>query len=533
MATIPIRRALLSVSDKSGLVEFAKGLSKHGVELLSTGGTYRTLKEAGLPVVEVSEYTGFPEMLDGRVKTLHPKVHGGILHRRDLPEHVQTIAEHGIQPIDMVVVNLYPFEQTVAREGVSLEEAIEQIDIGGPSMIRSAAKNHSHVAVVTVSCQYESVLQELDAHDGQLSQETLQRLAVAAFRRTAEYDAAIHAYLSSAASQDSGPDADAFPAVLNLQVQRKATLRYGENPHQQAAFYVNPSYRPAGVASAEQLHGKELSYNNLLDLDAALSMARDFDRPCAIVIKHNNPCGAAVADDLENAFLKAYAGDPLSAFGSVIGFNREVDEATATALTEPGRFVEAIIAPEFSAKAIEILTTRPSWKTNVRLLRTGDLDAFQDERRSTPVWRAIEGGVLLQQPDLGPDGFEDRQVVTQTAPNESQLRDLWFAWAMVKHVRSNAIVLVKDESLIGVGAGQMSRVDSVRISIEKAGERVRGSVMGSDAFFPFRDNIDLAAQAGVAAIIQPGGSKRDDESVQACNEHGIAMLFTGKRHFKH
>jgi phosphoribosylaminoimidazolecarboxamide formyltransferase/IMP cyclohydrolase len=268
-------------------------------------------------------------------------------------------------------------------------------------------------------------------------------------------------------------------------------------------------------------------------LDAALSMARDFDRPCAIVIKHNNPCGAAVADDLENAFLKAYAGDPLSAFGSVIGFNREVDEATATALTEPGRFVEAIIAPEFSAKAIEILTTRPSWKTNVRLLRTGDLDAFQDERRSTPVWRAIEGGVLLQQPDLGPDGFEDRQVVTQTAPNESQLRDLWFAWAMVKHVRSNAIVLVKDESLIGVGAGQMSRVDSVRISIEKAGERVRGSVMGSDAFFPFRDNIDLAAQAGVAAIIQPGGSKRDDESVQACNEHGIAMLFTGKRHFKH
>lgn len=531
MAMINIRRALLSVSDKSGLVELARGLAEHGVQLLSTGGTYKALRQAGLEVQEVSEYTGFPEMLDGRVKTLHPKVHGGILHRRDLAEHLDTIQKHDILPIDMVVVNLYPFEQTVAQPEVDIAEAIEQIDIGGPSMIRSAAKNHSHVAVVTDPDQYERVLSELDANSGALPQNLLRELALAAFQRTAAYDAAISAYLETKVVGSTATGQ--FPERLTLSCERKSTLRYGENPHQQAAFYIDPHYPAASVASAEQLHGKELSYNNLLDLDAALGMARSFDRPCAIIIKHNNPCGAAVADSLVDAFRNAYAGDPVSAFGSVIGFNRDVDRATAEALAEPGRFVEAIIAPEFTQEALEILTTRPSWKANVRLLRTGDLTVNEASRLAWPVWRPIEGGVLVQSPDLGPDGFDDHRVVTETQPTEAQLRDLRFAWAMVKHVRSNAIVLVKDETLIGVGAGQMSRVDSVRIAIEKAGDRVTGSVLGSDAFFPFRDNVDLAAQAGIAAIIQPGGSKRDDESIQACNEHRIAMLFTGMRHFKH
>ena len=533
MDRVKVRRALLSVSDKTGLVDLARGLVRHGVDLLSTGGTFRTLQEAGIPVTEISAHTGFPEMLDGRVKTLHPKVHGGLLYRRDLPEHVKTITEHDIKPIDMVVVNLYPFEETVAKPGVSLDHAIENIDIGGPSMIRSAAKNHSHVAVLTDSAQYADVLKELDKGDGTLPTDLLRCLAVAAFTRTADYDRAIQEYLNKAyAPTESAEDAD-FPPRVTITYDRQATLRYGENPHQKAAFYVDRSYLPPSLASAKQRHGKELSYNNLLDLDSALAIAREFDRPAVAIIKHNNPCGAAVADRLEDAFIRAYAGDPLSAFGSVIGINTVVDEATAMAISEPDRFVEAIIAPSFTDEALKIITTRPSWKNSVRLLEVGDVHRHDDIRQQTMMMRPIEGGLLRQSPDLGASGWYERKTVTKTEPTAAQLRDLAFAWVLVKHVRSNAIVLVKDEAVIGVGAGQMSRVDSVQISSSKAGERAKGAVLASDAFFPFRDNVDFANKVGIAAIIQPGGSKRDQDSIDACNEFGIAMLFTGCRHFKH
>ena len=531
MPPIPIRRAILSTSDKTGLVELARGLIRHGVELISTGGTHRALVAADVPVVEISDHTGFPEMLDGRVKTLHPKVHGGILYRRDAPEHLAAITAHGIAPIDLVVVNLYPFERTVAREGVSLGEAIEQIDIGGPSMIRSAAKNHAHVAVLTDPSQYERFVAELDRTEGALCDESRTALAVAAFARTADYDRAIHAYLETATSDESAEEDRDLPPRVRTDYRRTAILRYGENPHQKAAVYVDTNDQTASAVRAECLHGKALSYNNLLDLDAALSMARDFDAPAAIVVKHNNPCGAAVADEPVAAFRKAYEGDPQSAFGSVLGFNRPLDEATAEAIAEPGRFVEAIIAPDFSEAAFEILTTRPSWKNSVRLMRAGALDA--GERGGAMSMRPIEGGMLRQSADLGDDGFEQGQPVTDKAVTEQQLRDLAFAWRMVKHVRSNAIVLVDDAALIGVGAGQMSRVDAVEIAIRKAGERSQGAVLASDAFFPFRDNVDRASEAGIVAIVQPGGSKRDQESIDACNEHGIAMLFTGQRHFRH
>ncbi|WP_419193021.1 bifunctional phosphoribosylaminoimidazolecarboxamide formyltransferase/IMP cyclohydrolase [Kolteria novifilia] len=524
-----MRRALLSVSDKSGLVELAQGLRRHQVELLSTGGTYRTLSEAGIEVKEISEHTGFPEILDGRVKTLHPKVHGGLLFRRESSAHVDAAREHDIDPIDLVVVNLYPFEQTVARKGVSFEAAIEQIDIGGPSMIRSAAKNHAHVAVLTDPSQYAEFLEELDRHGGKVPDKLLARLAHAAFLRTSRYDHAIEQYLAGHA----GEAQEDLPLTMSMTYGQSATLRYGENPHQRAALYIDPDCLYATAVGAEQIHGKELSYNNLLDLDSALSIVREFRDPAAVVIKHNNPCGAAIADSLANAFAKAYEGDPVSAFGSIIGLNRPVDQATAEAMTEPDRFVEAIIAPSFEADAVDVLTTRPTWKKSVRLLQAGDLTANEDQRQKSMRLRPLEGGMLRQSADVGPSGFEQRKLVTETAPSDDQLKDLEFAWTMVKHVRSNAIVLVKDQALVGVGAGQMSRVDSVRIAIEKAGNRAVGSSLGSDAFFPFRDNIDLAAKAGIAAIVQPGGSKRDLDSIQACDEHGIAMLMTGVRHFLH
>jgi phosphoribosylaminoimidazolecarboxamide formyltransferase/IMP cyclohydrolase len=524
-----IQQALLSVSDKSGLVDLAKVLVRHSVKLLSTGGTYKALVEAGLPVTEISAYTGFPEMLDGRVKTLHPKVHGGLLHRRDLAEHVATIQAHGIEPIDLVVVNLYPFEQTIAKGNVIRDEAIEQIDIGGPSMIRSAAKNHSHVAVLTDPAQYADFAKELDAGEGTVPQSLLRKLAVAAFERTGRYDQAIYNYLAKA----EGNDEEDLPATVQLTYQRQSVLRYGENPHQKAAFYIDPTYPAASLGKAVIRHGKELSYNNLLDLDSALAIVREFSQPACVVIKHNNPCGAAVADQLADAFANAYASDPLSAFGSVLGLNRPIDKATAMAISEPGRFVEAIFAPSFDVDAFEILTTRPSWKASVRLLEVGDFSAGEVARKALMVNRPLEGGLLRQGPDLGPDGFADRKVVTKRAPTEAELRDLAFAWTMVKHVRSNAIVLARGGATLGVGAGQMSRVDSVNISIGKAGDRAKGAVLASDAFFPFRDNIDAAAKAGIAAIVQPGGSKRDQESIDACDEHGIAMIFTGMRHFKH
>ncbi len=525
MSLRTIRRALLSVSDKTGLVELARALVGVGVELISTGGTRKALAEAGLAVRDISDVTGFPEMLDGRVKTLHPLVHGGILAVRDNPQHMATAKQHGIGLIDLVVCNLYPFEATVAKPGSGHEEIVENIDIGGPSMVRSAAKNYHDVAIVTDPAQYPALLEELRANSGALTLATRERLAAAAFARTAAYDRAISAYFARRGGSEE------WPPVLDLRFERKLALRYGENPHQRAAFYVEPGVRHACVGTAEQLHGKELSYNNLLDLDSAFNLVREFDTPAAVVIKHNNPCGAAASDSLVEAFRKAYEGDPLSAYGGVLGFNREVDEATAQQITEPNRFIECVIAPSYSEPAFRLLTTRPSWKKNVRLLRTGPIERAAEARALD--FRRVDGGLLVQTRDVEADDFAQAKVVTKRAPTDAELADLRFAWRVCKHVKSNAIVLAKGGMVVGVGAGQMSRVDSVHIAARKAGERVRGSVLASDAFFPFRDNVDEAARAGVAAIVQPGGSMRDADSIAACDEHGLAMVFTGVRHFRH
>lgn len=523
MMTRPIRRALLSVSDKSGLLDLARTLNQLGAELISTGGTRKALADAGLPVKDISELTGFPEMLDGRVKTLHPRVHGGILYIRENPQHQATVKEHQIQPIDLVVCNLYPFEATVAKAGSTHEEIVENIDIGGPSMVRSASKNYHDVAIVTDPSQYATVIEELHANQG-LSLETRERLAAAAFARTAAYDRAIAAYFAS-----RGTGAELMPNVLDLRFERRMSLRYGENPHQQAAFYAEPGFAGASVATAECLHGKELSYNNLLDLDSAFNLVREFDGPAAVVIKHNNPCGAAVGTSLEEAFRKAYEGDPLSAYGGVLGFNREIDEATATQITEPNRFVECVISPSYSEAAFKLLTTRPTWKKSVRLLKTGPLGATA----TSLDYRRIDGGLLVQTRDRGSDDFGQLKTVTKRPPTAAELADLRFAWLVCKHVKSNAIVLAKDGMVMGVGAGQMSRVDSVHMSVRKAGDRAKGCVLASDAFFPFRDNIDEASKAGITAVIQPGGSMRDADSVAACDEHGMAMVLTGIRHFRH
>jgi phosphoribosylaminoimidazolecarboxamide formyltransferase/IMP cyclohydrolase len=521
-----LRRALLSVSDKSGLIELARGLHDFGVELISTGGTRKTLADAGLAVRDIAEVTGFPEILDGRVKTLHPKIHGGLLGVRDNPQHTATLAAQGIQPIDLVVCNLYPFQQTVSRPGATHEEIIENIDIGGPSMVRSAAKNYHDVAVVTSPEQYPAILDELRANNGALTLATRERLAAAAFALTAAYDGAIADYFAYGSKDYATPP-------LNLRFEHRSELRYGENPHQAAAFYVEPGITHPCVATAELLHGKELSYNNILDLDSAFNLVREFTEPAAVVIKHNNPCGAAVGATLEEAFRKAYEGDPLSAYGGVLAFNREVDEATATQITEPKRFIECIIAPGFSDDAFRVLTTRPTWKNSVRLLRTGTLTGDDGAARGLD-YRRVDGGLLVQARDLrGAKDFADLKVVTKRQPTETELADLRFAWLVCKHVKSNAIVLAKGGMLVGVGAGQMSRVDSVQLAVRKSGERHKGSVMASDAFFPFRDNVDEAARAGVTAIVQPGGSKRDADSIAACDEHGLAMAFTGVRHFRH
>jgi phosphoribosylaminoimidazolecarboxamide formyltransferase/IMP cyclohydrolase len=455
---------------------------------------------------------------------LHPNIYGGILAIRDNPEHLATIAAKGIQPIDLVVCNLYPFEATRAKPGSTHDEIIENIDIGGPTMVRAAAKNYHDVALVTSPTDYATLIEELRAGNGALALATRERLAASAFLRIAAYDQAIAGYFAT-------PGGEELPPVLALQWERKQALRYGENPHQKAAFYVDPGARQACVARAESLHGKELSFNNILDLDSALGLVREFSEPAAVVIKHNNPCGAAVGETLVEAFNKAYEGDPLSAFGGVLAFNREVDEATATQITEPNRFTECIIAPSYAAEAFEILTTRPSWKKSVRILRTGHLTAGSGREL---MLRDVDGGVLVQMRDrAGRSEMEKPKVATKRAPTAVELADLCFAWLVCKHVKSNAIVLVKQGMLVGVGAGQMSRVDSVHLAVRKAGERSRGSVLASDAFFPFRDNIDEAAKAGVTAIAQPGGSVRDQDSIDACNEHGLAMVLTGVRHFRH
>lgn len=526
---IPIRRALLSVSDKRGLVELGRALADLKVHLLASGGTRSALADAGLDVTEISAYTGQPEILGGRVKTLHPKLHGGILARRDVPDDAKALAAQGMEPIDLVVVNLYPFEQTVSRPDVTFEDAIENIDIGGPSLIRGAAKNHAHVAVLTDPAQYSRLLAELREHGG-TTEGFRRESARAVFELTARYDRAIADYLARA---EAGADASPFPPVLARAFDRRSVLRYGENPHQRAAFYIEPGTTGPNLATAQVRHGKELSYNNLLDLDSALRLIRNFAEPAATILKHNNPCGAAVASTLAEAFELAYEGDPVSAYGGIVGVNRPVDRPTAERLCVAGRFIEAIIAPGFEPDAIGLLTTKPTWKNSVRLL---DLAAPLGPNSPAPGGfdlRRIEGGLLVQDWDLLEGDPAAGTVPTRRQPTAEERLSLAFAWTVCQAVKSNAIVLALGRQLVGVGAGQMSRLDSVRIAVEKAGARARGAVLASDAFFPFRDGPDAAAAAGVTALIQPGGSKRDDDTLAACDEHGMAMILTGRRHFRH
>tara|TARA_B100000780_G_scaffold279028_2_gene255058 strand:+ start:5285 stop:6883 length:1599 start_codon:yes stop_codon:yes gene_type:complete len=527
----PIKRALLSVSDKTGIVEFATALHEAGVELLSTGGTAKLLADKGLPVIEVSNYTGHPEIMDGRVKTLHPKIHGGILARRGTDEAV--MAENNIGPIDLVAVNLYPFAATVAKEDCTLEDAIENIDIGGPTMVRAAAKNHKDVTIVVNAADYPLVLSEMQGNEGSLTYNTRFDLAIKAFEHTAEYDGMIANYFgarldSTDCADDCEHEHSEFPRTYNIQVSKKQDLRYGENSHQSAAFYVENNIQEASVATATQLNGKELSFNNIADTDAALECVKEFDEPACVIVKHANPCGVALGENILEAYDRAFKTDPTSAFGGIIAFNRELDATTAQAIIDR-QFVEVIIAPSVSQAATDIVAT----KKNVRLLVCGDWAGQLTEGYD---FKRVNGGLLIQERDFGMVDMEDLKVVSKVQPTEAQLRDLMFCWKVAKYVKSNAIVYCKDSMTIGVGAGQMSRVYSAKIAGIKAADEdleVAGSVMASDAFFPFRDGIDAAAAAGIKAVIQPGGSMRDDEVIAAADEHGIAMVFTGMRHFRH
>jgi phosphoribosylaminoimidazolecarboxamide formyltransferase / IMP cyclohydrolase len=544
---VKIRRALISVSDKTGIVEFARELKRFGVEIISTGGTAKTLRDAGLEVRDVSDVTGFPEMMDGRIKTLHPKIHGALLGVRDNPEHQAAMDEHGIEPIDLVVINLYPFEETIARAGVTLEEAIEQIDIGGPAMIRSSAKNHESVAVVVSPDAYSSVLNELRLHNGSISSATRQTLALQAFRRTATYDAIVSVFLQRSIDDDDfphslnsshGPGIGSFaggiggpqhvsietasgpPDLAQWVLRKTLALRYGENPHQVAALYDTNA--PAGVATAELLSGKEMSFNNYVDADAAWQLVCDFDELACAIIKHTNPAGVALGSTAEEAYRKALACDPVSAFGGIVAFNRNVNEAAARAVTEI--FAEVIVAPDYEAAALEVLKT----KKNLRVLRAGEPKPTEGLE-----YKQISGGMLVQTRDTHRLKREDLKVVTKRAPSEKEIDDLLFTWTVCKHTKSNAIVYARDQQTVGVGAGQMSRVDSVTLGAMRAQLPIAGSVLASDAFFPFRDGVDEAAKHGITAVIQPGGSVRDEEVIAAANEHGLAMVFTGIRHFKH
>lgn len=513
-----VRRALVSVSDKRGLIPFVTGLTELGVEVLSTGGTCRQLRDAGLKVIEVSEKTGFPEIMDGRVKTLHPIIHGGLLGRRGTDDAV--MAEHGIEPIDLLVVNLYPFEETIARDDTTIDDAIENIDIGGPAMIRAASKNHNGVAVVVSPDDYEAVLNNL--RNEKLSLEHRRRLAAKAYAHTASYDTAITKFLAQSLGDDPLGERFLYSGDLS---QR---LRYGENPHQDAAFYVDQQAPPGSLARAKQLQGKALSYNNIADSDAALECVRQFENPACVIVKHANPCGVAVAGDILEAYENAFRTDPTSAFGGIIAFNRPLDAKTAENIIER-QFVEVIVAPAIGSDAAEVISA----KKNVRVLETGDWDSGSVAGFD---FKKVSGGLLVQNTDLGVITADDLKVVTEKAPTAAQVRDMLFAWTVVKYVKSNAIIFCKDSMTIGVGAGQMSRVYSTKIAAIKAGDEgldIKGSVMASDAFFPFRDGIDAAAEHGISAIIQPGGSMRDDEVIQAANEHGLAMVFTGMRHFRH
>lgn len=528
----PIKRALLSVSDKSGIVDFARRLSEKGVELLSTGGTAKLLAADGIPVTEVSDYTGHPEIMDGRVKTLHPKVHGGILARRGMDEAV--MADNNISAIDMVVVNLYPFANTVSYENCTLENAVENIDIGGPTMVRAAAKNHKDVTIIVNTSDYDRVLAEMDANENSLTYRTRFDLAIAAYEHTASYDGMIANYfgkmLPAYGDKESTPsfeDKAKFPRTFNSQFIKTQDLRYGENSHQEAAFYKEANPEEASVSTATQLQGKALSYNNIADTDAALECVKEFDEPACVIVKHANPCGVAIGDDILAAYEGAYKTDPTSAFGGIIAFNRELDADTAQAIVSR-QFVEVIIAPSISDEAAKIVATKP----NLRLLACG-----QWNTKTTGFdFKRVNGGLLVQDTDQGRVTKDDLKVVTKRQPTDEEMRDLQFCWKVAKFVKSNAIVYVKNSATIGVGAGQMSRVYSAKVAGIKAADEnleVKGSVMASDAFFPFRDGLDAAAEAGITAVIQPGGSMRDDEVIAAADEHNIAMVFTGMRHFRH
>lgn len=508
------KRALISVSNKEKIVDFAKGIAEFGYEIVSTGGTLKVLQEAGIPAISVDEVTGFPEMLDGRVKTLHPFIHGGLLGRRSNPDHVKQMEEHHIAPIDMVVVNLYPFKETLEKANVTKEEIIENIDIGGPTMLRSAAKNFADVTVVVDPKDYDSVLAAIE--ENRLDVAFREKLAAKVFRHTAHYDALIAQYFMEETKET-------FPETYTVTYEKVQNLRYGENPHQQAAFYKDPVVSGMSIARAKQLHGKELSYNNIQDANAALEILAEYEEPAAVAVKHMNPCGIGVAETIEDAFQRAYNADPVSIFGGIVALNREVNQETAEKLSKI--FLEIVIAPNFTEEALEILTQ----KKNIRLLQL----AFSKAEKESLKLTAVNGGVLVQTKDQTITLPEDWIVATDRKPSEQEIADLLFAWKAVKHVKSNAIVLAKDNMTIGIGAGQMNRVGSAKIAIEQAGDRANGAVMASDAFFPMPDTVEEAAKAGIKAIIQPGGSKRDQDSIDVCNKHGICMVYTGIRHFKH
>jgi phosphoribosylaminoimidazolecarboxamide formyltransferase/IMP cyclohydrolase len=523
-----MKRALISVSDKTGVADFARGLGELGFHILSTGGTAKALREANLEVTDVSQVTGFPEMMDGRVKTLHPAVHGALLARRDMPEHMQALQSQNFAPIDVVCVNLYPFEATVARPDVTAEEAIENIDIGGPSMLRSASKNFESVTVVVDPADYERVLDELRSGDTQ--HETRKQLAVKAFAHTAAYDAAITKYLSG----------ETFPQSLRLPLDKAYDLRYGENPHQRAAFYVEPNAPQGTLAQAKQVHGIALSFVNLFDLDGAWNLVNEFDEPAACIVKHANPCGCAIAETLSEAFIKARDADPISRFGGIIACNRVLDVATAQEIIVKGSMYHAIIAIGYEPEALELLKNRSGWGADLRLLETGvalphNGDSHSGDRHSGDSldYKRVSGGLLVQDVDRHQLNSQDLKTMTQRAPSETEVRDLLFAMKCVKHLKSNAIAIAKNGSMIGAGAGQMNRVTSVQLAIRQAGDNVQNAVLASDAFFPFDDGPAAAAQAGVTAIIQPGGSNRDADSIALCDRENMAMVFTGTRHFKH
>ncbi len=534
---ITIKTALISVSDKTGVVDFAKALAQMGVKIISTGGTAKALAQAGVPVTSIDSVTGFPEMMDGRVKTLHPKIHGALLGLRDKPEHVEAMRQHGISPIDLVCVNLYPFEQTVANPGCTFEEALENIDIGGPSMIRSAAKNHKFVTVVTHPQQYARVIEQMRAGSGAVTSRLRDELARAAFGLTAGYDATIAKYLNNQAGIE-------FPDRVAMALTKEAALRYGENPHQTAALYKLPRSSEACVSNGKLMTGDtEISFNNLLDANAAFELVKEFDEPAAVVVKHLNPCGCAIDEDINVAYRKAYEGDVVSAFGGIIALNRTVDVELARTIMESysrfgkalgaeGFFAEVIIAPKFNEDAIQIIRTLKIWGSRVRLIETGPLDRARIDAGEYDV-RHIVGGLLLQKRDLV--GWEPNVLTfpTRARPTPEQLEDLRIAWLVAKHAKSNTIVLAKNKKILGVGVGQMNRVESGQIAIRHAGSEAKGAAMASDAFFPFPDNVEQAAAAGIAAIVQPGGSKKDEDVLAAADKHGIAMVFTGKRHFRH